>query len=237
MALKNINLNKYLLIIIFILTYLIIPKNCDKGKESDNEVVYNYQTDTIIKKSEFKNLGNIRIADLKKTQPITIIKWLKPKIEKSDSIKIKDSIIIVYKDTSKVKYDKAFLSSYTEANKLINIRLIKDSLSVTTFNKSAELVTQRYPLYLENFGYLYYDNELQRYDLKTKPKEVVKKDNSKFKQLYISTGYSITKESPLLGLDYTIILNRFRFYIESDMSLIQNPELNLNAKIGYRLLK
>lgn len=227
---------------LIIILFLLWDGNCSQKIEdtTSGKIFYNYTTDSIYKKEYFALKAKWDKRNTMFTPPLIITEYLPLPSRKIDSIKIINEAIAFYLDTVKkpLMVNKEFIINYVEAPKLLEFNLIKDTLSLTTFSKDAKTLTHKWPLYLNEFGYAYYDNDLHRYNIKSEPpkKQSFLKD-MKWNQVYVNSGYEFTQEAPLLGVEYNLNPGRFKIDANADVILLKQPNLNLNVKLGYRLFK
>jgi len=226
-------LTPYLLIALLILLSVIIFKNCKGDLVSPNDInpktIYKYKTDSIYKRKYYELL---RLHNIK-TPPLIVERWLTPEKE-IDSVNVIPGYLLVYIKglQDSLKINQNFVVNYPKAPKLIDFTLKKDSLVITTFDNEARLFTNRYPLYLNNFNYQWYDNDLHR---KETSYPGINKTKLKWNQFYINSGYSLTQSKPLIGFEYNLTPGRFKFDLDADFTLEQNPNFIFKAKLGYLL--
>lgn len=225
---------KYLQIGLFILLIAIVIKSLKEIKGNIiKENPYTYKTDSLINKTSYQLKPVFNIS----TPPITYTTYpINNNYPKIDSVKYIPGELILYieklKDSLRIK--EAFLTRYPKNSKLLEINLSKDSLDITLQNIDDIITTSKYPIYLDNFKYQWYDNKLH---------------NSKFKQsnsnnllnrynnLYVNTGYMFIDSNPNVGLEYNLNLGRFKIDADILTTLERNPQLYINTKVGYRLFK
>lgn len=218
-------LTPYLLFGIITLLIILMFKDC-KGSLGKPETRYIYKTDSIFK-DEYYALK--KLYD-QKTPPKTVTEYLPPIII-IDTIYTKgDNIIVKVKDEDTLKVNKQFIANYPDARKLIEFKLKRDVLEMTTFDKDARIFKDEYPLYLDEYNYQYYDNTLHRENTSYPTNNSVK-----WNQLFFNGGYSQSQKQPILGLEYNLSYRRFKLDVDTDISIEQNPNFSLQAKIGYRL--
>jgi hypothetical protein len=201
------------------------------NKAPDN--AYQYETKEIYKDKYFDLKDSLK--NLIPVKPITIIKWKKDieylptPNEGPYTETIFDTIRIPIADTSK----------YNKNPRLVRLGLVQDSLSLTLFNNKNELYTENYPIYLGSYGYVWKDNQLNMYNIDKDKKTTSKDPNSKisWNNLYFNAGYSVYANKPTTGLEYNLTYKRLKLDLNSEVLIIEQPKLNLNAKLGYRLLK
>ena len=230
---KTENTTPYLIITIIILVLIIFLKDC-KGKDDDSEVdietVYLYKTDSIYKEKYFK----LKKEFDNKTPPKEVVIW-KPGLTKIDTMYIVPNDIIFYIEglEESIRVSKQFLAQYPHNHKLIEFNLKRDSLDITTLDKEANMVTKKYPLYLNHFKYRWVKNELSHDEISYKEN----KDKLKWDELYFNYGFRVESSKHNLGFEYNLRPGRFKVDLESNFTIEQNPKLYINAKIGYRLFK
>jgi len=229
----KINANIFLLSLIALLVVLLsLEKWSNRKNDIIKEVTHEYITDTtwINKYYELKKKYD------KKTPPLTITKWLKPKAPKDVIIeKIPDSIIILIESLNKkITISDEYIKNFPKADKLIDFSLSRDSLDINTLNIEGDINKLKYPLFLDNYSYQWYNNKLHN----SKYKKHNKRKSLDFSQLYINTTYDYFNKYNTLGIDYHLILGRFRLKLDYNMILQTEPnQFRFDMGVGYKLLK
>ena len=227
----------YIGIILLLTTGYVIQDLMGTTETNKSKLLYDYypkEKDIAKPYSEIykKEIKDTKPKDEKTTPPILTKNY---ETEEKQPIKISiDSSKLVLIDTlSQEKYviSKEYLSLFPNNDKLISFILSKDTLGIVTLNTEGRFIDKTYPLYLEQFRYRFYDNELHHYPSKTKTKIDYK---NKFNQLYINTGYNFINQSPNISLDYLINLGKFRIMAGSEVQL-KTGEVIVNTKLGYRI--
>lgn len=208
---------------------LLLITQCHRDEVKANlapDNAYKYDTE-VVYKDKYKKLSD-SIKGLVPIKPITLIQWKTPGIEYLPGEVIRDTIRIPNPSDT----------LYKNNPRLISMGLIQDTLSFTLYNKDNQLFTETYPIYLGSYGYLWEDNQLNMYDIKGKEETKTKPKNSfAWNNLFFNAGYSVYAKAPTTGLEYNITYGRLKLDLNSEVLIIEQPKLNLNAKIGYRLLK
>lgn len=225
-------------IIITILVCVIFFRDCSgKGSGSiGNKTVYAYKTDTIHSKINYDLIYyQVMKAMLKKgaliTPPKTITYYQTSNPKNITIEKIPDSIL-VYIDSlkNKIAISDAYIKNFPKNDKLVTMGLLKDNLNITTLDIDGKTKTQEYPLYLDKFGYQWYDNELHHYEIKPK-----KEFKNVFNQFYINGGYDFLLKSPTIGAEYFILLNKFKIGANAQVILNKETKANAGVTLGYRI--
>lgn len=221
----------YLLAIIGILLIIIWYSGCN-NKPIPGKLEYKYKTDAIYGDQPFKPSTNIK----EKTKPLILIEWKKVRVPYKVEV-IPDSLKLLIRNLedslASIIIDKEFLTNFPKASKLINFDLFHDTLNITLMGIDGKTKSHIYPMDFHNYKYQWYDNELHHKESKYKDK----KDNAKFKQLYLDGGYDFFNQSPLLDMNYQINMGRLRLTASSGMYINSNPQLNAQLKMGIRLLR
>lgn len=220
------SLKPYLLIGLLILITAIIIKDCHGGNKAETKPVYKYLTDSLY----YKKYWELKKEITEKTPPIQVIKWLDTIVD-IDTIYIKGDIVkVVVKDKDTLNINSQFISQYPDNPKLLEFKLGHDELEITTFTKDAKTYTDKYPLYLHDYKYQWYDNSLHH-----EPTNYKENKTFKWNQLYVNGGYSKTESAGLIGLEYNLNYNRFKLDLDTDITIEENPNLLFKAKLGYQL--
>lgn len=218
-------------ILVIILLSLLMIERCNPEPVLTNTVhenFYRYEPDTITSKKYYALLE----AYNNKTPPKEIIKWLKPEPINSQIEVVPDSLILYIKDLEyRLAIAKGYIDNYPEADKLINFELNKKNLSITTLDIKSNMETKNYPLNFDYFKYRWSGNELTHEEIEYKKP----KDKTKFNQLYFNIGNDFISKEPKIDLDYSIIYKRLKLNSDIGLILKQEPMLQSNVKIGYRL--
>ena len=59
----------------------------------------------------------------------------------------------------------------------------------------------------------------------------------KWNQLFLNGGYDVYTKAPTAGFEYNLNAGRFKLDLNSELLILEQPKLNVGAKLGYRLLK
>jgi len=231
---------KSILIIVMVVSIILFflfecHRDIQNGDIKAPKNAYKYKTTEVYKDSYFKLRDSLK--NLKPIPPIIIEKWLSPSIAKIDSVSIIEGYLKLHpQGKEEVLVNSDFILNYPESPKLISLNLIKDSLSISLYSPDNLVKTSTYPLYLQNYGYRYINNQMEIYDIKAEPIALVK-PKMRWDNLYLNAGYDIYSKSVTSGLEYNLSPGRFKFDLNLDVLMLQQPELNLTAKLGYRLFK
>lgn len=240
MQIRNYKLgtrDTFFVITIIILVIVLMFKSCNDKTEAVTKTrnLYKYKTDTVYVNSEYKdkyqNLVKYYSRKGKQTPPKTITVWKTLNPENILIEKVPDSILVIIDSLNQMlAISDAYIKNFPKNDKLVNFGLKLDSLNITTINIEGETKTKDYPLYLDRFGYQWYDNELHHYDVKQKGKL-----KNKFNQFYINGGYDFLYQKPTIGLEYFMILGKFKLGANSNLILQPETKINLGLNLGYRL--
>jgi len=233
MTLPNISLKSYgIIILIGIVIFLLLLRQCEKPKPipgtAASEIIY--QTDSLYKDKYYELLNKPG----KVVPPRIIEKWLPQKPQIIDSVAIINGYLLLHpQGKPPIPIKNEFLTNHTTSPKLLDFNLIKDTLTITLFKPDASTVTNHYPLFLDIYGYNWQKDTLGKYEVKkTKPVVVRKNRLSNF---YVNVGYDGFLQVPTTGLEYNLIPGRFKLDLDGTVLIQEEPKLNLNAKLGYRL--
>lgn len=219
----------FLLGIILVLAIIIFFKGCG-GNNGETKIEYKYKTDTF--RVEVPFIPKKDVKDV--TPPKTVIEYKNIPVPYEVQI-IPDSLKLLIKNLQdslqSVIIDKSFLTNFPKSSKLINFDLKWDSLNITTLNIQGETKSYKYPMDFDSYKYQWYDNELHHEDFERK----LPRDYSKWKQLYLMTGYDFIQKAPIIDINYNIDIKKVRISAGSTMHIATNPYLTGTAKIGFRL--
>lgn len=224
-------------ILIGILIIAAIIKGC-KGDEKDkviNNNPYIYKTDTIKSTENFKELYDKMVKKLDEKSNVTptktVIYYQTPNPKNISIEKIPDSLL-VYIDSlkNKIAISDAYIKNFPKNDKLITMGLEKNNLNITTLDIEGKTKTQEYPLYLDKFGYQWYDNSLHHYEVKQR-----KDLKNVFNQFYIYGGYNVISKTPNLGAEYFILLKRFKLGANANVTFEKQSMTNFGFTLGYRV--
>ncbi len=119
-----------------------------------------------------------------------------------------------------------FLKRYPEASKLIYAEFRNDSLRLDMLNIQGKINTELYSLNYNRFTYQYRDNQLRSEKLPFKKYQFLS---------YIYGGYDIAQTTPIIGLDYSVLRDRYRLSGFSNFYIRENPQLTAGITFGYKL--
>lgn len=229
-TIKSIFFISYALLIIY-----FFYVNCT-GEGKGN---YNYTTQVIKSDKDYDEEINkllCEIEDLRNTPPKKVIKY---KVKDSISIiyQIPDSLVVyIEKLKDSIKIHKDYIRNYPRANKLITFELGKDNINLGLLSIDGNLTKQFYPLYLDQYNYIYEDNILKHF-----PKEnkltLTPKRNIDFTNLHLMFGYDFFIKDPYTSINYSLDMGRFRFNSELGLTINKSPSMAYKVLFGYRLLK
>lgn len=222
---------------ILLIYLLFLEFKRDKGLLPEQaKEMYDYKTDSLYKDKYYQ----LKKLYDKVTPPLIVEKWLpgEPGENKIDSIAFIPGEVLVYIQglEKELKIKEGFLSKYPNARKLIEMKLQKDSLSITTMDINADIYTNKYPLALDYYKYQWYDNQLHNSPFENKSSSR-KNPDFRYNGLFVNGGYDFTLKKPTTGLEYNLELGRFKLDAEFKSTFEKKPEFNAQAKIGYRLFK
>ena len=224
----------FFVLLISILVSVIMFKSCNTEPQLvSTDIRYKYKTDTVYKDRPYTDTYQKLITNKpSKVTPPKIVTLYKTVTEHDTLYLERDTIRSVNKNSGTItSISNKYIQNYPKAEKLLYFNLIKDSLKLTTLNIEGLIVSKDYPLYLDRYGYKYYDNELHHY----KVNNITEKLKNKFNQLYITAGYELIDNQPTLGLEYSISINKLKAGINPNIIFGSNSDVNLNVNVGYRL--
>lgn len=222
-------LGKYSLTIILtaIVTILLMQK-CSGDNPQDTKTIYNYKTDTIFSEKPFKAPKELK----NKVNPREVIYshdtlWLS-----QTQIEIRDSIIFIENkatgDTTKL--NDSFLKLYPKSNKLISIKLDKDTMTLSMLDINGKTKSEIYPVYFDKFKYVYVDNQLSYEAIKNKSTN--KNING---GMYGNAGYSLLQKSAVASLEYQLNVKRLKIALEATSTIQNQPQLLIIGKVGFKI--
>lgn len=233
MKLENISIKSILIIILATTVIVLLSlRSCDKDKPviADTTHEIEYITDTLYK-GKYDSLVKVKGKPIK---PKTLINWLPSKPQIIDSVEIINGYLKLHpQGKPPLDIKNEFLTNYTSSPKLLSLGITRDSLSMTTYNPDATTLTKVYPLFLEKYGYDWKGDKLVSYEVSETKPLVIKKN--KLSNFYINMGYDGFLKLPTAGLEYNLLPGRFKVDLDGTVLIQQEPKLNLNAKLGYRL--
>lgn len=232
-------IKNYLIIALVLGIILFFLYECHRdikqGDIRDIKKDYQYKTNVAYKDKYFKLKDSLK--HLKPIPPIFVDNWLTPEPSIIDSLSIYKEYLKLYprgKEVVLVKSD--FVLNYPKAPKLLSFDLVKDSISLGLYNSDNTLQTITYPIYLDSYGYRYEDNALNMYNIESKAPTIIK-PRLRWDNLYVNGGYDIYNKAAITGLEYNLTPGRFKLDVNAEVLILEQPKLNLNAKVGYRLFK
>lgn len=227
-----------LIAIILLLVIALITGECSGTQEP--KMVYEYVTDTIEVKSEYKGryeklLKQFEKEKLTTTPPKKVIEYLPSKLEYIEIEKIPDSILVLVDslkgEIHRLVISDNYIKNFPENDKLITFSLTEKDLDITTVDIKGDIREKNYPLYLDRYEYIWLDNEL-----KHNTRENQKKPNKQpFSETYINAGYEFIGKVPTLSIEQDFNISRFKLGIDANVLLRQSDNIYLGAKLGYRL--
>lgn len=231
------NSHTFYLAIIGLLALALLTRG--SGKVTHKQDVYNtYETDTTFSKKVYKDIVS-RIDGLEKkleeTPPREII-YYPSDPEEMIIEKIPDSILVYIGELEeKVAISDDYIKNFPRAHKLVDFRMTREKLDITTVALDGQVSQRNYPLALNEYDYYWANNSLKHIDSDSPYKET---KWGGLKDLYLNIGYEFLQGAPLLGVDYQLKYNGFK--LSTQASSIINPEgikLRGDIKLGYRLFK
>ena len=227
----------FFVITIAILVIALLIKSCGNDRQvvTQTKNLYKYKTDTVYVNSEYKgkyeNLVKYYSRKGKVTPPKTVTIWKQGNTEYITLEKVPDSILVHIDSLNhKLAISDQYIKNFPKNDKLVNFGLKLDSLNITTISIDGVTKTKDYPLYLDKFGYQWYDNELHHYNVKQKSKL-----KNKLNQFYINGGYDFYYQRPTIGAEYFIIMDKFKLGANSNLIIQPETKINLGLNLGYRL--
>ena len=117
--------------------------------------IYNQKTDTIISKSILKKLKPYDYE----TKPKTITIY-KPNIIRVDTCYLKGDTVRLETENGKIDYNQSFLTTFPDANKLIDFKIKGKDLSLSLITPKGVSLTQLFNIDPLHYNYVYVDNKL-----------------------------------------------------------------------------
>jgi len=222
----------FMLGLIIILIAVIMLQRCSKDKQPEPINRYIYKTDSLYKDKYFKAVEELK----NKIPPKVITRWKDP-IPGEDIIieKVPDSTILyIGKLKTRLSIADNFIKNYPTNPKLLELKLDKSNLELTTLDINNKAETFQYPLYLDNYSYQWLEKQMTTSDYH------IKKERTKFdmSNLYIVTGYDYLNKNNTIGLDYTLKLGRIKVMADTKLLLQKSTDnIEANIGIGYKLFK
>lgn len=168
--------------------------------------------------------------------PHTVIQYLdnpnpnKVKCENDSLIRIIDSL-----GKSLALLNAKYLTQFSNSSKLVGGLFKLDTLKLDLLKTDGNIETQIYPTNYLKYSYLWKNDQLHANPINSStivPEKTREKLNQAF---YVSGGYNFLNNKPLISADYYIRYRKFQLNVEPQITIEQNPTLELNGKIGYRL--
>lgn len=202
---------------------------------------YNYVTDTIVIGKEYTEELEKQVAELKKENqvlreapPKTIKEYITPDPEYIDVEKIPDSIILYIRDLeTRIAISDKYLKNFPQAPKLISFNLDLNQLSLSLLTIEGNTFENTYPLYLETYDYMWYDNKLHYYE--TSRNNNLSTQKRRISDLIVYLDYRFLDKTPKLELEYSVNLNRFRLRTSTNYNFTEINPFEIQAGLGYRL--
>lgn len=143
-------------IVAFVCGIMLASKLFQKPKVDNNTEYYNQTTDTIISKTKLKQLVGYK----NETKPVSVTIY-KPNVIKIDTAYVVgDTICIRTEKGDIIKYQTNFLSNYSDASKLIDMKLTGNNLSLSLLTPKGQSLTQLFKIDPFRYNYIYTGNKL-----------------------------------------------------------------------------
>mgnify|MGYP001162046165 CR=1 FL=1 len=141
----------------FVIGIILASKMFNKPNNGNtNNSYYNQVTDTIISKSKLKQLSGYK----DETKPKTVIIY-KPEVIKIDTAYLQgDTICIKTEKGNIIKYQSNFLTNFSDASKLIDMKLSGSNLSLSLLTPKGQSLTQLFKIDPFHYNYIYTGNKL-----------------------------------------------------------------------------
>jgi len=213
-------------IIIFLL------KDCKNEKGDPYWKDPNFKTDTIKVDKPYAVKGD---SFPYKVPPLIIIKYEKDTSNKNSIKCINDSLIKVIDSLGNQlsQINKSFLTQFPNSYKLIGGFFSLDTLKLDLLDVTGNISTQFYPVDYQNYDYQWYNDKMRAREISY----ISSSGQSKQKQfsLYGNVGYGLLSKKPMLSMSGDYSIKRFKLSAEPSISIQQNPELNVDLKLGYKI--
>jgi hypothetical protein len=212
-----------------VIVALISIQGCER--EIEPKVEYVYKTDTLAIYKPFMVHDTLRLIAPPRFVRIYIDTTPSNSVVECDKeiITLHDTIS-GYKDT--LAHD--FLTKFTRSQKLIELKLSRDSMDITLMDMQARVKTLTYPMDFNHYKYQFLSDSL-RYEELPKPK--LSKTLLSNSGIYAGVGYEFLSKTPLVNLDYQIQMNRLQGMIQIASTLQTTPNLTLTAGVNYKISK
>ncbi len=229
---KKINLKTLKWVIIGILALIIlivILKTC--GKKKIIPIVTH--TDTIYRDRFIPDTSDVVMVPNIFTGYITTIKH--DTVERWQAVM--DTLYITLPDSSKIKYDSRFLTTYPKNPKLVNAAFSMDTVKLTLLKPDGNISTSTYLVdYLKN-RYTWYDNTLRKSPLKETYSSInIPKLKLFHTEANLTFTYNPFQQSTQIQTDYSLMYKKLGLYssILYNTGTTPNAQLNLGIRIKLK---
>jgi hypothetical protein len=222
-------------IILILLVYIIVVQPDDNTTElkeywenkdfkSDSTTVYvDYSR---LPKPEYKNY----------VPPAVVINYVdSTKTFDNTYLSLNDSLLLVIDSLEqevRQAYSLIFLKSYPNAPKFLYGEFNRDSIRLDLLRPDGSITKNSFGINYDRFIYQWTESGELR------AKSVKGNRNSKFSHsLYGYGGYEFLIKNLVVGVDYSIYLQRYRFQGRSYLIISNEPELFAEITLGYSILK
>lgn len=167
--------------------------------------------------------------------PHTTIKYL----DNPEPNKIKcenDSLIRVIDSLGRLLalINSKYLTQFPTSSKLVGGLFKFDTLKLDLLKTDGKIESFIYPTTYQKYNYLWKDNQMHAIPIESSTN--LPKTKEKLNQaFYINGGYNFLNNKPAISADYYIRYRKFQINVEPKITIEQNPTLELNGKVGYRL--
>jgi hypothetical protein len=167
--------------------------------------------------------------------------YVPPKIviQYIDSTKTYDNVSIVMNDSlvniidsltmqiTKISID--YFKRFPNEPKLIYAEFARDSLRLDLLGIDGTLRQNTFGTNYDRFTYQLRDGEFRAEELSKK------RDVKLLSSLYVNAGYDFKLAHPIIGVDYSVYMGRFRLRANSAFTLSSDTQLLFNADLGYKI--
>lgn len=212
-----------------VIVALISIQGCERGKVPI--VDYDYKTDTVLIPIPYEVHDTLEL-----TAPPKLIRIYIDTTPSHSVVDCNNEVITIHDTISGYRDTLAhdFLTKFPRSQKLIELKLTKDSMDITLMDIQARVKTLTYPMDFDNYKYQFLSDSLN-YEKIKKPK--ITKSMFDNRGLYAGVKYNLLEKTPLVNLEYMIQMNRLMGSIQTTSTLETSPKLSLNIGVNYRISK
>lgn len=219
--------------IVFFIAGVIVALLGLRGCEGtqNTKVEYVYETDSVLIPIPFEVHDTLRL-----TAPPRLVRIYIDTTPSNSVVECDKEIITLHDTISGYKDTLAhdFLTKFPRSQKLIELKLHRDSMNITLMDMKARVKTLTYPMDFNHYQYQFMSDSL-RYEELEKPK--ISKTLISNSGVYAGVGYEVLSKTPLVNLDYQIQMNRLQGLIQIASTLQTTPKLSVTAGVNYKISK